>query len=179
MFRSQSELAIENLALRQQLAVFVAKGQRPRITGADRWFWVTLRRVWSRWTEALIIIRPETVVRWHRAGFRRYWTWLSGRHGDRVGHPPKRAFARPFGASRRRILVGRTTNSRRAAHAGLRGVGEYGVAPHAAPPWAARRRQTLAHLPPQPPRRHCRHGLLRGPDATFRCPLRLVRDSTH
>jgi putative transposase len=76
---------MENLALRQQLAALVAKGQRPHITGVDRWFWVTLRRFWSRWTEALIIVKPETVVHWHRAGFRRYWTWLSRRR--RPGRP--------------------------------------------------------------------------------------------
>jgi hypothetical protein len=64
-FLSQSELAMENLALRQQLAVLVAKGQRPRIGGVDRWFGVTLRRFWSRWSDVLIIVKPETVG-WRR-----------------------------------------------------------------------------------------------------------------
>jgi transposase InsO family protein len=55
------------------------------VTAVDRWFWLALRRCWSRWTEVLLFVKPETVVRWHRAGFRRYWTWLSRR--GRRGRP--------------------------------------------------------------------------------------------
>jgi len=76
---------IENLALRQQVAALAAKGRRPRITALDRWLWIALRRWWSHWTEVLVFVKPETVVRWHRAGFRRYWTWLSPR--GRRGRP--------------------------------------------------------------------------------------------
>jgi len=78
-------LALENLALRQQLASFASATRRPRISGADRWFWITLRRLWSRWLDVLVFVKPETVIRWHRAGFRRYWTWLS-RHRRRGAH---------------------------------------------------------------------------------------------
>src|SRR6266568_612956 len=81
----RSDLVLENLALRQQVAALAAKRPRPRIAAADRWFWIALRRCWSRWTEVLVFVKPETVVRWHRAGFRRYWTWLSRR--DRCGRP--------------------------------------------------------------------------------------------
>jgi len=59
-----------NLALRQQLAAFSAGGRRPRITHGDRWFWIALRRWWSRWSDALVFIKPETVIRRHRDGFR-------------------------------------------------------------------------------------------------------------
>jgi hypothetical protein len=45
--------------------------------------WTVLRRCWSRWTAVLVFVKPDTVMRWHRAGFRRYWTWLS-RRGRRV-----------------------------------------------------------------------------------------------
>jgi len=83
---SRADLVIENLALRQQLAVLVAhSGRRGRITGADRLFWVTLRRVWARWTDVLVFVKPETVIRWHRAGFRKYWTWVSRR--QHTGRP--------------------------------------------------------------------------------------------
>lgn len=88
LVRRRSDLVLENLALRQQVAAFAAKGGRPRITGADRWFWTMLRRCWSRWTEVLVFVKPETVARWHRAGFRRYWTWLSRR--GRRGRPRTR-----------------------------------------------------------------------------------------
>lgn len=83
--RSRRELLLENIALRQQLATMVQRG-RPRIRPADRVFWIALRRVWSRWAEVLVIVRPETVVRWHRAGFRLYWQRLS-RRGIRRGRP--------------------------------------------------------------------------------------------
>ena len=87
LVRRRSDLVLENLALRQQVAVLAASGRRPSITAVDRWFWLALRRRWLRWTEVLVFVKPETVVRWHRAGFRRYWTWLSQR--GRRGRPRK------------------------------------------------------------------------------------------
>ena len=68
---SRSDLLIENLALRQQLAILTAKRPRPRMRAPDRFFWVALRRFWPRWKEALVVIRPDTVVRWHRAAVSR------------------------------------------------------------------------------------------------------------
>ncbi len=85
-FRSRRELLLENLALRQQLATFV-RTRRPLIGPADRAFWVVLRSVWSRWADVVVIVKPETVIAWHRAGFRFYWRWLS-RKGRRSGRPP-------------------------------------------------------------------------------------------
>src|SRR5712692_9255106 len=67
------------MALRQQLAVLAHTGRRGRVTGADRLFWVTLRRLWARWYDALVFVKPETVIQWHRASFRKYWTWISRR----------------------------------------------------------------------------------------------------
>jgi hypothetical protein len=83
-FRSRSDLLLENLALRQQLGVFKQKHPQPRFGVSDRLFWVMLRRFWKGWKEALTLVQPETVVRWHRAGFKLYWTWLS-RHRSRAG----------------------------------------------------------------------------------------------
>jgi hypothetical protein len=76
---------LENVALRQQLAAFVCSKRRPKIGATDRLFWIALRRLWSRWVEVVVFIKPETVIRWHRVGFRRYWTWIS-RRGQR-GRP--------------------------------------------------------------------------------------------
>lgn len=83
-FSSRRDLLLENLALRQQLAVLKRRHSHPRLAVTDRLFWVILRRFWSGWRQALILVQPETVVRWHRAGFRLYWTWLS-RHRVRAG----------------------------------------------------------------------------------------------
>ena len=82
-FRDRGEVALEVLALRQQLAVLKRKRPRPVLSDLDRFFWTTLRSVWSRWTDVLVIVKPETVVGWHRAGFRLYWRWRSRTRGGR------------------------------------------------------------------------------------------------
>ncbi len=76
-FRARRDLLLENLALRQQLAVLKQKHPQSRFAAPDRLFWMVLRRLWSGWKQALLIVQPETVVRWHRAGFKLYWQWLS------------------------------------------------------------------------------------------------------
>jgi len=75
---------LENFALRQQLAVLKRRHPKPRIGLLDKVFWVAVRRFWSGWRQSLIVVAPETVVRWHRAGFRLYWRLISGARA-RVG----------------------------------------------------------------------------------------------
>jgi putative transposase len=82
-FRSRSDTALEILALRQQLAVLKRKRPRPPLRSLDRMFWTMLRQFWSRWAEVLVIVKPDTVVGWHRNGFRLYWRWRSGRRSGR------------------------------------------------------------------------------------------------
>ncbi len=86
LFRNRGELALENLALRQQLAVLRAKKKRPRVRPVDRIFWVWLSRLWSNWRSALLIVQPETVVRWNKQGFKLYWRWKS--RPKTAGRPP-------------------------------------------------------------------------------------------
>jgi len=74
MFRDRRELALENLALRQQLAILARAQSHRRLRKKDRLFWVWISRIWERWRESLIVVRPETLVRWHRKGFALYWT---------------------------------------------------------------------------------------------------------
>jgi putative transposase len=81
--RTHRELALENLALRQQLAVWKERQPRPRLTALDRIFWVVLSRLWKNWQNSLRVVRPATVVGWHRQGFRRYWAWKSRRRRGR------------------------------------------------------------------------------------------------
>ena len=76
-FHSRSETALEIIALRQQIVVLKRKRPRPRLNQFDRLFWIILRCIWSRWTEVLVAVKPETVVGWHRAGFRLFWKWQS------------------------------------------------------------------------------------------------------
>ena len=68
----RGELAAENLALRQQLAVLQHKSKRPRLRTRDRIFWALLSRFWTTWRSALLIVQPDTVVRWHQQGFKLY-----------------------------------------------------------------------------------------------------------
>ena len=77
MLRDPAQLALENLALRQQLAVLKRRVKRPRLRSRDRFFWVCLARLWKDWQASLILVRPETVIRWHRQGFRYFWRWKS------------------------------------------------------------------------------------------------------
>jgi hypothetical protein len=83
-FRSRRNLLLEILALRQQLAVLKRRRPQARFAPFEKLFWVALRWLWAGWRRALILVQPETVVRWHRAGFGLYWTWLS-RHRFRAG----------------------------------------------------------------------------------------------
>ena len=75
--RSRNSMGLEIVALRHQVSVLKRKNGRPRLKCWDRVFWVFLRRVWSRWAAVLVIVKPETVVRWHRAGFRLYWRFAT------------------------------------------------------------------------------------------------------
>src|SRR5260370_19095780 len=85
-FKSKGRLEAENAALRHQLIVLRRKMRgRAQLTNNDRWFFVQLYRWFPSILQVLTIIRPETLVRWHRAGFRRYWRWQSQRRG---GRPP-------------------------------------------------------------------------------------------
>lgn len=77
LFRSRQDLLVENLALRQQLSVFKRRNRRPKLAVLDKLFWVLARRFWSDWKKSLLVVTPETVVRWHRAGFRMYWSMIS------------------------------------------------------------------------------------------------------
>jgi len=83
-FRSRRDLILENLALRQQLEALKWRRPQPRLVAIDRLFWVMLRRIWRGWWQALVFVQPDTVIGWHRAGFKLYWTWLS-RHRARAG----------------------------------------------------------------------------------------------
>lgn len=83
-FRSRRDLLLENLALRQQLMALKRRNTRPHLNRVDRFFWVVAKHMWSKWKQALVIVTPETVVRWHRAGFGLYWRWRS-HHRDMCG----------------------------------------------------------------------------------------------
>jgi len=83
--RSRWDLALENLALRHQLQVALRTNPHPRLRARDRVLWVWLRRLWADgWRQHLHLVKPETILRWHRQGWRLYWTWKSR---TRLGRP--------------------------------------------------------------------------------------------
>ncbi len=77
LFCVRRSLLLENLALRQQLAVFKRRHPRTRLTFLDKLFWVTARQIWSDWNQFLIVVLPDTVIQWHRSGFALYWRLIS------------------------------------------------------------------------------------------------------
>jgi hypothetical protein len=89
IFTARAHLIMENLALRQQLIVLKRRIPRPTLRHRDRIFWLWLARTWEDWRNSLILGKPETVVRWHRQGFKYYWTWKSRRKGGRPAVAPE------------------------------------------------------------------------------------------
>ena len=86
IFRSRATLELENLALRHQIGVLQRSvRKRPKLTAGDRLLWVLLSRLWSDWRSVLAIVQPDTVVAWHRKGFRLFWTWKIRR--GQLGRP--------------------------------------------------------------------------------------------
>ena len=81
VFTSRGSLALENLALRQQLATYARAKKRPRLKPVERVFWVALSKVWAGWCSPLAFVKPATVIDWHRRGYRRYWRWRSRNPG--------------------------------------------------------------------------------------------------
>src|SRR5215472_17225746 len=74
-FKSRAALQLENLALRHQLGVLHRSVRRPELTLPDRVLWAWLYEVWNDWRSALVIVKPDTVIAWHRKAFRLFWTW--------------------------------------------------------------------------------------------------------
>ena len=92
-FAGRATLMAENLALRQQLLILQRSVGRPRLRKRDRIFWVWLSGLWNGWRAVLAIVQPETVVRWHRQGFRLYWRWRSRK---KPGRPASAATGGPL-----------------------------------------------------------------------------------
>jgi hypothetical protein len=85
--RGHHAVVLENLALRRQLLIYKRTKRRPPLVGRDRRFWIALSAVWKDWRRPLFVVHPETVVRWQRERFRRYWAQRSKKSG-RPGRPP-------------------------------------------------------------------------------------------
>src|SRR3989441_8385861 len=114
LFGGHRQLALENLALRHQLAVYKRTVTRPRLCRTDRFFWVTLARVWAGWRQPLAIVTPDTVLRWQRRRFREHWTRLSGRPTGGAPARQRRDQSPGHANGRRQPALGRAANPRRA-----------------------------------------------------------------
>ena len=86
-FRGRRDLVCEVAALRQQLPVYKRQNKKPKLERGDRIFWIWLSRHWTQWKSALVIVKPETVLGWHREGFRRHWRGISKRGPGRPSIP--------------------------------------------------------------------------------------------
>jgi putative transposase len=81
VFSDHKQVALENIALRHQLSVYIREKKRPRLRDRDRLFWIALKKIWKDWRSALEFVRPETVTGWQRTRFKRYWRRLSQSKG--------------------------------------------------------------------------------------------------
>ena len=90
-FKSRAALQLENLALRHQIGVLQRSVKRPKLAPVDRLLWAWLCAVWGGWRSALVIVKPDTVIAWHRKGFRLFWTWKV-----RPGQPGRPALPKTF-----------------------------------------------------------------------------------
>jgi hypothetical protein len=170
-FKSKIRLKAENATLRHQLVVLRRKLKgRARLTNNDRWLFVQLYRWFPSILSALMIIRPETLARWHRAGFRRYWRWKSCRT---EGRPPIEAELRaPIRQmSRENLLWGAPR-----IHGELLKLGSE-LAQSSVAKYMVTTKPGVADLSAKPRAGHCRHGFVRCPDNWLQNALRL-RDCT-
>lgn len=85
IFKSKTSLQLENLLLRKQIEILMRKKNRPRIKNRDRILLVLISKIYSQWHQAFLIFKPETLIRWHRLGFKLFWRWKSGKS---AGRPP-------------------------------------------------------------------------------------------
>jgi len=164
-----TDLALENLALRQQLAILKQSKKRPQIPNRDRLFWILLSRFWNGWRETLTIVKPHTVVQWHRKGFKLFWRLKSRRKGP--GRPPISAEIYDLVRRLARInpLWGSSQNSRRTAQTGDQDFRAHGFQPDALS-WHQAAIPNLANIPEKP---HDEHGF----DRFFHRSHRYLPDS--
>ena len=89
VFQSHAVLLFENMALRHQILVLQRKQKkRVQFTSWDRILWILFYRWWPKALDALVIVKPATVIKWHRQGFRMFWRWKSEKKKKKPGHPP-------------------------------------------------------------------------------------------
>src|SRR5215471_12809640 len=158
IFRSCAALQLENLALRHQIGILQRSARkRPKLTPADRLWWIALSRIWRDWRSALTIVQPETVVAWHRAGFRLFWTWKVRR-----GQPGRPVISRELRGLIRRMCRENPSWGAPRVHGELLklgiDIGETSVSKYGALPQAAL--SDLAHLSGESRRAASLHRLL-------------------
>ena len=170
ILRSRVDLQVENLALRHQIGVLQRSvKKRPKLTSMDRLLWVSLSRLWRGWRSTLVLVKPETVVAWHRRGFRWFWTWKV-RHGQ----PRRPIVSREVRESDPQHVptesyLGCTAHSRRTAQTRHRHRPDQRHQVHGALPQATL--ANLARLPGEPHLTARFHRFLYGPDHSFSGPL--------
>src|ERR1700741_3265491 len=149
IFRSRASLGLENLALRHQIGVLQrSAGKRPKLTSGDRLLWICLSRLWRDWRSALAIVKPETVVAWHRAAFRLFWTWKGALRKTRTTRHFKRSPRSDSQDVPGESRLGCTPHQLRTAQTGHRHRAEQCQQIYSALPQTAV--SDLAHLPGEP-----------------------------
>jgi putative transposase len=171
-FCKRRSLLLENLALCQQLTVFKRRHPRPRLNLLDKLFWIAARKICSDWKRSLVIVLPDTVVQWHRAGFKLYWTFLSKSWRPRGG---RLRISKDIRELVFKIVAENPTWGAPRIHGELLMLG-FGISERTISRWMRRGIQ-IPNQPsaglhsPQSPRSDRRHGFLHGSYVDFRRSL--------
>ena len=172
-FRSRRRLLLESLALRQQLTVLKGSQTRPTFLPFDRLFWVLGCRFWSEWKKSLLVVSPQTAVRWRRAGFRLYWSWIS-KASKQVG---RKKLSTDLRALIFRMVAENPTWGAPRIHGELLMLG-FEVSERTISRWMRRvprdPQPALARVSCESPGRDCGRGLLHRPHNYLRRPLLLL-----
>src|SRR5260370_1884015 len=175
-FSCRADLVLENLALSRQLLALHAQRPRRRWTALHKLFWVALRMCWSRWRQPLVLVTPRTVVNWHRAGFRLYWTWVS--RIRQVGG--RKRVSKEVRALIFRMVAENPTWGAPRIHGELLKLG-FDLSQRSVSRWILPSPEkpgpdeAMAAVPQQPSRVYCCDGLFHRPNAHFWCSVLLFR----
>jgi hypothetical protein len=174
IFHSRRSLLLENLALRQQLTVLKRKHPKPKLRLLDILFWVVTHRFWSGWKQSLIVVTPDTVVRWHRARFRLYWSFIS-KVRRQVGRKRLSKEVRDLIFVAENPTWGAPASTARTSDARLRCIGAKHLPLDETSAQKSRTGSAVVGFSPQSSRSHRRHGFLHRSDGQLQSSLLLLR----
>ncbi len=150
VFKNRADLVAENIALRHQLSCLIHRRPRPKLRPVDRVVWVLLSRFWNCWTKTLVMVKPATVLAWHRQAFKLFWRWKSRKRGPGRPRIPEVVCKLIVEMAEMNAGLGRPSNSRRVAQARYRDIRNHRFTLHAEAPSCGRFAAAMDNFSAQP-----------------------------